>query len=69
VWFVETARKLWFRRDAWIHEGIFSHPNELMRANSAYIDEFHAAQWVEATPAEAVATFYGVSLCQALSRK
>ncbi|XP_059453388.1 uncharacterized protein LOC132183934 [Corylus avellana] len=27
--FVETLRKIWFRRNRWIHEGVFTPPNEV----------------------------------------
>jgi hypothetical protein len=41
---VETTRKVWFCRNAWVHEGIFSHPNDIVLAATASIENFYAAQ-------------------------
>ena len=41
---MEIAKKVRFRRNAWVHEGIFSHPNDIVLAATASIKDFHAAQ-------------------------
>lgn len=38
--FVETARWIWFRRNAWIHEGRFTHPNEIVRGAICVVHDF-----------------------------
>ncbi|XP_059460184.1 uncharacterized protein LOC132189464 [Corylus avellana] len=37
--FIENARRLWFRRNKWIHEGVFTHPNDLVLAVGTAVDE------------------------------
>jgi hypothetical protein len=38
--FVETTRKIWFCRNRWIHEGLFTPPHEIGRMASLVVEEF-----------------------------
>jgi hypothetical protein len=37
---VETARKIWFRRNKWIHDGLFTPPNEVSRSAHAAVKDY-----------------------------
>lgn len=37
--FIETARHLWARRNKWIHERVFTHPNGIVHAVGNAVDE------------------------------
>lgn len=41
--FVQLARQVWFRRNKWIHEGIFIHPNAVIRKTEELAEEFKKA--------------------------
>jgi ribonuclease HI len=47
--FVAISRKLWFRRNSMIHEGKFSHPNEVVREAMGAIDDLDRLHKKEAT--------------------
>jgi hypothetical protein len=36
-----TARQIWLRRNEWIHDETFSHPNELILGVHQKLDDFH----------------------------
>ena len=38
--FVEIARRIWLRRNRWIHEGLFTHPNEMASVAKRAVEEF-----------------------------
>jgi hypothetical protein len=38
--FAMTARRLWLRRNSLIHEGVFLHPNQLIREVQASLEDF-----------------------------
>jgi hypothetical protein len=38
--FMETSRKILFRRNRWIHEGFFTPPNEIGRMASMAVEDF-----------------------------
>jgi hypothetical protein len=42
--FAATARQIWFRRNRWIHEGVFTHPNEVARFAAVIVEDFSEAQ-------------------------
>lgn len=42
--FVSIARKSWLRRNEFIHEGIFTHPDNLILSVKSHLREFHQSQ-------------------------
>ena len=42
--FAATAHQIWFRRNRWIHEGVFTHPNEVARSAIVIVEDFSEAQ-------------------------
>lgn len=40
--FVITARKIWFRRNTWLHEGKFEHPNMLVQSAQRAVEEIQS---------------------------
>lgn len=42
--FAETARQIWFRRNRWIHDGVFTHPNKVARTAAKVVEDFTVAQ-------------------------
>ncbi|XP_059446901.1 uncharacterized protein LOC132178490 [Corylus avellana] len=38
--FVDTARRIWFRRNEVIHRGVFSHPNAIVGENKKAVEEY-----------------------------
>jgi hypothetical protein len=39
-----VAKGLWLRRNEFLHEGIFLHPNKLILSAESYLWDFHQAQ-------------------------
>jgi hypothetical protein len=43
--FSEISRRIWLRRNLWIHDGIFSHPNKIVgEVEMALTDNKHATK-------------------------
>jgi hypothetical protein len=42
-----TARKIWLRRNEWIHEGLFTHPNSLVLGAQQNQSDFHLINKME----------------------
>ena len=38
--FVQLVRRLWFRRNKWVHEGVFTNPNIIIRKTEELAEEF-----------------------------
>jgi ribonuclease HI len=48
--FVVLARRIWLRRNALIHEGVFSHPSALSVTAAEFLEAFQKAQEEQKTP-------------------
>lgn len=48
--FVVPARRIWLRRNALIHEGVFSHPSALTATAAEFLEAFQKAQEEQKTP-------------------
>jgi hypothetical protein len=42
--FVGIARRIWLRRNDYVHGGVFSHPNEIVRRTTEAIEEYQRSQ-------------------------
>lgn len=45
--FAETAKRIWFKRNAWIHDGVFLHSNAIVKEATDSIQEFHSTNRAE----------------------